>query len=71
MSIDEFKPYRRSGVTLMRPYVKGEDLTGVSVNEVDNPDRDGGYIAMNPANHADKWFVAQAFFDKQGFALAE
>jgi hypothetical protein len=53
----------------MRPYVPGEDMTGVSVSASDymllagNPDP-GGFIARNPKNHADKWYVAQAYFEE-------
>jgi hypothetical protein len=53
----------------MRPYVPGEDMTGVSVSAPDymllagnrNP---GGYIARNPKNHADQWYVSQAYFEE-------
>lgn len=60
--------YRRTGLSEMRPYVPGEDMTGVSVSASDymllagNPDP-GGFIARNPKNHADKWYVAQAYFE--------
>jgi hypothetical protein len=65
----EFKKYRRSGVTEMRPYVSGEDMTGISVSEPDKalPTLDGGYIARNPDDWRDKWYVAKAFFDKMKF----
>lgn len=61
--------YRRTGLSEMRPYVPGEDMTGVSVSASDymllagNPDP-GGFIARNPKNHADKWYVAQAYFEE-------
>lgn len=61
--------YRRTGLSEMRPYVPGEDMTGVSVSAPDymllagnrNP---GGYIARNPKNHADQWYVSQAYFEE-------
>lgn len=65
--------YRRTGLSEMRPYVFDEDLTGISVSEPDLEfmsicavqGRDpGGYIARNPKNHADQWYVAQAYFDE-------
>lgn len=31
----EFKQYRRKGIAEMRPYVKGEDLTGIIVIDPD------------------------------------
>lgn len=58
----EWKKYRKTGITEMRPHVVGESLEGVSVNEVDNPD-EGGWVARNPENHDDKWFVAKKYFD--------
>jgi hypothetical protein len=53
----------------MRPYVPGEDMTGVSVSAPDymllagNPDP-GGFIARNPKNHADQWYVSQTYFEE-------
>lgn len=64
--------YRRTGLSEMRPYVPGEDLTGISVSDPDkgllaaaaeSGENPGGYIARNPRNHADQWYVAQAYFD--------
>ncbi len=49
----------------MRPYVLGETLEGVSISEVDKQ-RDtleGGYIARNPENHDDKWYVSKEYFE--------
>ena len=46
----------------MRPYIPGEDLTGVSVSDEDNP-KEGDMIACNPENPSDKWLVDKAFFD--------
>lgn len=57
-----FKPFRKKGITEMRPYVPGEDLTGVSVSEQDTP-KEGDMIARNGANHADQWLVAKEYFD--------
>lgn len=72
--------YRRTGLSEMRPYVPGEDLTGISVSD---PDKDllaaaaesgedpGGYVARNPKNHADQWYVAQTYFDENLEPLEE
>ena len=57
-----WKQYRRTGVSEMRPYVPGEDLTGIAVSAADTPEV-GGMIARNPANHADQWYVAKAYFE--------
>lgn len=64
--------YRRKGLSEMRPYVPGEDLSGISVSEADRATMaedarwgmvTGGYIARNPKNHADQRYVAQAYFN--------
>ena len=56
-----FANYRKKAVQPMRPYVPGEDLTGVSVSDADTPE-EGGMIAKNPNNPADQWYVAKQFF---------
>ena len=61
--MNEFKKYRRTNVAEMRPYIQGEDLTNISVSDVDNPETDMGMIARNPKNHNDMWYVARKYFD--------
>ena len=61
--MEEFKQYKRKGLSEMRPYVKGEDLTGVSVSDTDHPETDMGMVARNPVNHADRWYVARKYFE--------
>jgi hypothetical protein len=68
--IQEFKKYRRKSVSEMRQVIFGEDLTGVSISEPDkklmreNPNVFAqGYIARNPKNHEDLWYVAKEYFD--------
>jgi hypothetical protein len=63
--------YRRKGVAEMRPYRPGEDLTGISVSDVDDPPAPGGMIARNPANHKDSWYVARQYFEDNFEAVAE
>jgi hypothetical protein len=62
----DWKPYRRIGTTLCRPYVKGEDLTGVSVSEPDEKDlaqgSDDFMIAQNPKKDGDAWLISGAYF---------
>ena len=58
-----FKQYRRTNIAEMRPYIKGEDLTEISVSNVDDPESDMGMVARNPENHADQWYVARAYFN--------
>jgi hypothetical protein len=58
-----WKLYRRKGLSSMRPYIPGEDLTGITVSKEDIPEL-GGMIARNPDNSADQWYVAKAWFAK-------
>lgn len=58
-----FRRYRRKGVTEMRPYVPGEDLSRVSISEADDP-KPGDMIARNPDNHDDVWLVSREWFDQ-------
>ncbi len=60
-TMEGFKQYRKKGVTEMRPYVLGEDLTGVSVSSQDSP-KAGDMIARNEQNHADQWLVDAKYF---------
>ena len=58
----QWKQYKRKWLSEMRPYETGEDLSGVSVADVDTPE-EGGMIARNPKNNKDQWYVAKAYFD--------
>jgi hypothetical protein len=56
------KNYRKINVQPMRPYVEGENLWGISVNEEDTPEL-GGMIAHNPNHPLDQWYVSKRFFE--------
>ncbi|MBW2637060.1 MAG: hypothetical protein JRC86_05995 [Deltaproteobacteria bacterium] len=56
-----WKKYRRKGLSEMRPYITGEDLSAVSVSNTDIPSP-GGMIARNPKDHLDQWYVNPAYF---------
>jgi len=62
---EQWTEYRRSQRAQMRPYVFGEDLTGVSISPEDikagSPTM-GDMIARNPANPKDRWLVNAAYF---------
>ena len=62
MEMNEFRRFRRKGRAEMRFYVKGEDLSRISVSNADNPEEDLGMIARNTKNHADLWYVARQYF---------
>lgn len=52
--------YKRKGLTEARPYVPGEDVTGISIAEVDRAagsPKEGDMIARNPDNPADQWKI--------------
>ena len=57
-----WKKYKRKGLSEMRPYVEGEDLSAVSVSVEDEPTV-GGMVARNPKNHNDQWYVAEKYFN--------
>lgn len=58
----EFKKYRRTNIAEMRPYVKGEDMSEISVSPENDPETDMGMVARNPKNHRDQWYVARQYF---------
>ena len=58
----KWKSYTRKGITEMRQYIEGEDLTGVSISSEDKAVV-GAMIARNPNNHNDKWMVAESWFE--------
>ena len=60
--MSEFRQYKRVNISEMRPYIKGEDLSGVSVSKEDSPGEDMGMIARNPENENDQWYVARRYF---------
>lgn len=62
--MSEWKKYRRKGLSEMRPYVIGEDMSRVSVSRTDDPPNDMGMIARNPKNHLDQWYVARKYFEE-------
>jgi hypothetical protein len=53
----------RKGAAYVRPYIPGEDLSGVSVSDQDSPKR-GDMIAVNPDNLNDRWLIDAAYFAK-------
>jgi len=61
--MSKFKKYRRTNIAEMRLYIFGEDLTHISVSDVDDPKEDRGMVARNPKNHKDQWYVAKKYFN--------
>ncbi len=54
--------YRKKLLQPMRPYVEGEDMSGISVAECDTPEV-GGMVAYNADEPTDVWYVAKQFFE--------
>jgi hypothetical protein len=70
----EFKRYRRLGYVEARPYVPGESLTTISVSDEDSyGPMEGGWVARNPGNHRDQWYISGKYFlqyfDQQGSSI--
>ena len=64
----EFKQYKRKGLSEMIEFLKYEgDLSLISVSDQDKllPREEFvlGYVARNPKNHLDLWYVAKKYFD--------
>ena len=61
----EFQKYRRTQIAEMRPYDPSDDMSAIAVSPEDRKagsPKPGDMIARNPANHADQWLVAAAYF---------
>ena len=68
----EWKRYKRTAIAEMRRYLPGDRHMGepISVSDVDMPIVEAidelyippsGFVARNPANHNDQWYVAQEY----------
>lgn len=66
--MNPWKFYQKKALQPMRPYIPGEDLSGISVSPEDTPE-EGGMIACNPKNMKDQWYVAKTFFE-ENYGLA-
>lgn len=71
MVVAEFKQYRRTGLSEMRPVTKEEATLGymarVSISDEDQAagsPKLGDMVARNPKNHDDQWLVAKKYFDE-------
>jgi len=61
-----WKRYKRKGLSEMRPYVEGEDVSLVSISQPDlaaGSPKAGDMIARNPKNHEDQWLVTKEYFE--------
>jgi len=61
--MSEFKQYIRVNVAEMRTYVPFENMENISVSDADRKGTfEGGFIARDPKNHKDQWFVSAKYF---------
>lgn len=69
----EYKEYRKKSTQMMRPYIPGERLVGISVSKGDIAEiydlidgtlssNQAGMIAFNKDNPSDRWYVSFKFF---------
>lgn len=63
-----FNKYSRKGLSELTPFKTFVgDMTNISISEQDkllsNEEFELGYIARNPKNHLDMWYVAKKYFD--------
>jgi len=65
-SADNYKKYKRTNVSEMRPYSTDETLDEVvSISKADldgGSPKDGDMIARNVDDHGDQWLVAGEYF---------
>jgi hypothetical protein len=73
-ALADFRKYHRKELAEMRPWLPGEDMTFISVSEVDKAagsPKAGDMIARNPKNHADQWLVAEQYFHENFELIAD
>ena len=64
--MSDWKQYKRTGLSEMKPWTPETDVTGVSISEADKNNgspKEGDMIARNPENHDDQWLVAKQYFE--------
>jgi len=64
--MSDYKRYRRTQIAEMADWHPGFNMEGVSISRPDieaGSPKEGDKIARNPANHADRWLVAAAYFN--------
>ncbi|MFA5186950.1 MAG: hypothetical protein WC551_10760 [Patescibacteria group bacterium] len=72
--MSEYRKYRRTQIAEMANWYDGFDMTGVSISKEDMENgspRVGDKIARNPANHDDRWLVAESYFNANFEELGE
>lgn len=70
--MSNFIKHRRTNLAELMPYTgDSKELDNVEISTVDKDHGlEGGWIARNPKNHEDKWFIAAEYY-KNNFASIE
>lgn len=64
---NQWVPAERFGQIEVRPYEHGDQArNAISISEADLklPTLVGGFVARNPDNHDDQWYIARDYFNK-------
>lgn len=62
----EFKLYKKSSSTEMRPYVLGEEVKNISIDPdvvKEGHPKSGDMVCRDPSNHADQWLITKKYFN--------
>ena len=62
MAEEDFKTYALLQQVEARPYVPGEDMSGVTVQSYMTPE-EGDMVARNPRNRDTLWLIPKVYFD--------
>ena len=59
--MSEWAMYQKIGVTEMRPYLEGEDMTDINLAVGLMPE-EGGMVCRAPGAHDDVWYITPEYF---------
>ena len=59
----KFRGYKKTAIQLMRPYIPGEDMDGISIG-IAVEIGPGGMVAIDPKDHNDQWYVPKDYFEE-------
>jgi hypothetical protein len=68
-----FAKYKKKQITLIRPWVAGEDMTNITVataDKLNGSPKLGDMVGQNSANPADQWLISWQYF-KDNYELSE
>ena len=65
--MNNYREYKRRGLSLMTPWVPGFDMFGVSISQSDldaGSPKEGDMISKNLKDESDKWLVSKKYFEE-------